>query len=303
MTMFTGGTDPEFFLRKAGQFVSAIPLVPGTKDNPVLLDNGSMLQHDNVALEFATPVTTNCLMFTESIKHTLNMVKQLLPNEVTLCATPSADFDLGELDHDEAKEAGCEPDFDAWKEGVKNKRTSFTDDQTLRSCGGHIHIGHILGEGTDFLLDDLGRQLTVKGCDCVHGLASVILDRTKEAIARKTLYGKAGSYRPTDYGVEYRTLSNFWLKSPESVKMIYNMTMNVLDLIKLDRMPKLIADLKPTEIVRVINTGDFENAVIMFKKHVMPLLPKETIDMFEVVNAHVDSYEMETEWGLRHASA
>jgi hypothetical protein len=47
-------------------------------------------------------------------------------------------------------------------------------------------------------------------------------------LARK-LYGAAGRYRQPSYGVEYRTLSNFWLASPELVELVYDICSFVID--------------------------------------------------------------------------
>lgn len=48
----------------------------------------------------------------------------------------------------------------------------------------------------------------VKAMDLFLGVPSVLMDEGEE---RKQLYGKAGAHRPKPYGVEYRTLSNFWI--------------------------------------------------------------------------------------------
>jgi hypothetical protein len=38
------------------------------------------------------------------------------------------------------------------------------------------------------------------------------------------MYGRAGAFRPKPYGVEYRVLSNVWLRESSMVKWIWNQT-------------------------------------------------------------------------------
>jgi hypothetical protein len=40
-------------------------------------------------------------------------------------------------------------------------------------------------------------------------------------LRRRTMYGRAGACRFKTYGVEYRTLSNAWLNSPELIKWVF----------------------------------------------------------------------------------
>jgi hypothetical protein len=47
-------------------------------------------------------------------------------------------------------------------------------------------------------------------------------------IERKQLYGKAGAYRPKSYGVEYRSLSNFWIFEPELIRWVWRNTERAL---------------------------------------------------------------------------
>ncbi len=39
--------------------------------------------------------------------------------------------------------------------------------------------------------------------------------------ARRELYGKAGAFREKDYGVEYRTPSNYWITSQDMMRWVY----------------------------------------------------------------------------------
>jgi hypothetical protein len=45
------------------------------------------------------------------------------------------------------------------------------------------------------------------------GNTCVLLDRDPRAAERRQIYGRAGEYRLPDHGLEYRTLSNFWLRA------------------------------------------------------------------------------------------
>ena len=45
---------------------------------------------------------------------------------------------------------------------------------------------------------------------------------------RKKLYGKAGAYRPKPYGLEYRSLSNFWVFDDKLIRWVWRNTERAL---------------------------------------------------------------------------
>ncbi|MHA1950113.1 MAG: putative amidoligase domain-containing protein, partial [Candidatus Thorarchaeota archaeon] len=53
--------------------------------------------------------------------------------------------------------------------------------------------------------------------------AYVNFDKGPSILRSHLWYGKPGRYRETEYGLEYRTLSNFWLASPDLVGLIYDL--------------------------------------------------------------------------------
>jgi len=57
--------------------------------------------------------------------------------------------------------------------------------------------------------------------DLYLGVPSVLMDKGE---LRKQLYGKAGAYRMKPYGVEYRTLSNFWIFSDTTIGWVWDNT-------------------------------------------------------------------------------
>lgn len=294
----TIGTDPEFFLvdKKTGKYISAIPHIEGTKHNPAPLPSGGSVQHDNVALEFATDPTDSKEGFVNVIRNAFKDINSQISEDHDIVAIPSATFESNQLEHPEAQEFGCDPDYDAWTIAINNKPTS--EDQNFRSCGGHIHVGHVEGDGNDFLLDPYGKVDTVKMMDFVHGIISTILDNSKAAIERRKLYGKAGCHRPTSYGVEYRVLSNYWLKSPQLVMMVYSLTQDVLRLIRDDVHLKLIDSVGSDRIQTVINDGLVDEALVIFGNNVKPVLSEESLHYVEECMKEINNYNFKKEWEI-----
>ena len=95
----------------------------------------------------------------------------------------------------------------------------------------------------------------VKAMDATVGLESVLLDNDTE---RKKLYGKAGCFRFREYGIEYRSLSNFWIKSDKSLQWAWNTTMKAIDLVNSDKIEE-VKELG-SYIVEAINTNNKELA-------------------------------------------
>ena len=244
----TLGTDPELFLQKDNKIISAIGKIGGSKSEPQpISDDGHFIQEDNVAIEYNIPA---CKTINDWIFHH-NFVKDYL--EVlasgmgcTLAIQPIATLEDSELDNDMARLAGCTPDFDVWNECINEPvDLSITN---KRSAGGHISVGW-----DDFTQD---QQLDIiKAMDATLGLESVLLDNDTE---RKKLYGKAGCFRFTAFGIEYRSLSNFWIKTDESLKWAWNTTMKAIELVNSGKIEEVKKH--GDRIVEAINTNNKELA-------------------------------------------
>jgi hypothetical protein len=300
MTMFTIGTDPEFFVRhKANSnLISAIPFVMGTKDIPQDLPAGGNIQRDNVAVEMATNPAYTRDEFVDNIRKVLHGATEVLPSYTEIVALPSASFDPKELEHPEAQEFGCSPDFDAWTMSQNEK--PFAMDQNFRSCGAHIHVGTVEGDENGFLLEIWGKIAMVKTMDCFHGIISTILDSGPDAIARRQLYGKPGAHRPTDYGVEYRVLSNWWLKSPVTVMMMYHLTDDALAVVRNEQTELLVKDIGQETVRKTIMSGDVKTARIIVEDHIIPLMSGDSMFHYNEAVAKVAANDMHfhEEWGL-----
>lgn len=295
--LFTIGCDPEFFLRqrKSGKMICAIPFIKGTKHSPEDLPSGAgNIQRDNVAVEFATNPATGPEDFVKKIQQTLMDVKNKIPKDCELIAEPAAHFTQDQLEHPEAQEFGCSPDFNAWT--ITENGAPYLEDLTFRSCGAHIHIGHQKGDKNEFLLNFDGKIQMIRAMDAVHGIIATVLDNSKNANARRQLYGKAGAHRPKDYGVEYRVLSNFWLKSPELVMLIYNLTKDVVELVRDGKHEKLINKIGENKIQDIINNGTTKDAQKIIKLHITPLLSEESVIFLKMCLKKVKNYNFAKEW-------
>ena len=308
----TVGTDPEFFLRnnKTGKFTSAIGIVKGTKDNPEKMPNGSLLQYDNVAIEFATEPAPDIEDFLEKIRNSFLDMYDKIPSNLDIVAEPSVNFELDELMCEEAMKFGCDPDFNAWS--LSQNEPPNTDGLTLRSCGGHLHVGHVDGDGCEFLHDIFGKINAVKIMDTFHGIVSVVLDSGDAAHERRQLYGKAGCYRPTDYGVEYRVLSNFWLKSPDYVRLMDSLCQDALNYMKkhsydfltdldseFDIVKEIQDDVGENGIVNVINNSEVDKAKYIIDKYLATHFSEKTIDLLHTVMQDDDNTTIKKAWRLK----
>jgi len=211
----TIGADPEVFLVNAvtGEFISSVGLIGGSKHHPMPInEEGDAVQEDNVTVEFNTPPCTSAAAFIEHINKNKEWIRQRAAElQLEMKIVPSANFSDEQLASHEAQTFGCEPDFNAWKNGHANPRPR-ADNQNLRSCGGHIHIG--LKEGDDLLM-------VVKSMDLFVGCMMLDFDTDED---RRKLYGKAGAFRPKKYGVEYRTASNKWIETDELIQWAWEQT-------------------------------------------------------------------------------
>ena len=289
------GTDPEFFLRnkKTSKMISAIEIIHGTKHNPTELKSGGGLHHDNVAIEFSTKPKENVDELIAHIRAIFKDVRKEIPEDLEVVTTPSANFDEDQLESDEAKAFGCSPDYNAWTMSMNEPPNA--EDLTLRSCGGHVHVGFVEGNGNDFLLDPYGKVDTVKMMDVFNGTVSVLLDHSSEAVVRRNLYGKAGCHRPTDYGVEYRVLSNFWFKSPMLVMMVDSLTKDVLNIIRKKDHERMIETIGGDVIQKTINEGIVDDAQKILENNLLPSMSDDSKFYFSECMKNIETFDFNKE--------
>lgn len=258
----TLGTDPEMFLfnTETAKFVSAVGLIPGTKENPTPIRNKSLkqpgfaLQTDNVLVEFNVPPVdlNNKKQFIANIIKMQYFVQQYV-KAINPCldikCQASAEFPLSELQTKQSQLFGCDPDFNAYTL-QENCAPKLTNPQ-LRSAGFHIHVG--------YSHPNLETNINIiKYLDAYVGLPSVLFDTDKY---RRQLYGKAGSFRFQQHGVEWRTLSSFFLQNRRTLSCIYDLIKIALDALEYE-IPLPDAQ----QVCYAINNSDTKLAGELIKK-------------------------------------
>lgn len=254
------GCDPEIFVGTDTGFKSIIDTIGGTKDFPrplPELGEGFAVQEDNVALEFNIPASASKDDFINNVVNARNFLNTVMSDAFGLLLKKESAvyFPEEELKDPRALEFGCDPDFNAWT-GKRNPRPK-ANDARLRSCGGHVHIGY------DFTSPEQALEV-VRGMDFYLGLGSVMID---EGELRKQLYGKAGAFRIKPYGVEYRTLSNFWVWDETLIGWVYDNTSLVLDAVLTGRSFLEYADV----INDAINNNNKDLAQRLILEHNIPM--------------------------------
>jgi len=174
-----------------------------------------------VALEYNIPPSPTKELFMQNISSAMDFLGSILQDKMGLhfVKESAISFPEAELTDPQSRVFGCDPDYNAWT-GKANRPPKATD-RNLRSCGGHVHIGV-----ADTEYSHLNPQEIIKACDLFLGIPSVIMDN---GLLRKQLYGKAGAYRAKKYGVEYRTLSNYWIFERKYMEWVYENTKRALD--------------------------------------------------------------------------
>jgi hypothetical protein len=298
MSRNTIGTDPEFFIKDSkGKYVNAEKMFPGTKEAPHKMKSGAGLQTDNVAVEFASPVAKNGEDFVKKLRNTFNELFKMIPEDHVVDFAASALFPEEELQTPQAQLFGCSASYCAW--ALKENDQPCATQSNLRSTGAHIHIGKVKDDGNDFLYDPYGKVNTVRMCDALHGIISVLLDTNEASIRRRELYGKAGEHRPTEYGVEYRALSSFWLKSPNLVMMIDSLTQDAVRVVREEKHEELVKKLGGGDnIQHIINTGDTAKAEIAVNEVLLKYMSKDSKYFFEECRKAIDTYNFKKEWSI-----
>ena len=244
MTMLSIGSDFEVMLKRGNKYVSVEGLIGGTKRKPVWYEHGN-LQEDNVLAESAILPCYNKDEFISRMQAMNGLLYSMAEqHNVKIATNASGSYDEEMLATKQAQEFGCDKDFNAYTEMEQPSPNANT---SIRSAGGHVHIG-VEDTSIPYMLR------LAKAMDAYVAVPLMLIcgkQQRHEEVQRRSLYGQAGSFRLKEYGIEYRALSNYWTFDDNLISFVYEATERAVEFAFHTNQ-----DIDSDKTIPVINNGD-----------------------------------------------
>jgi hypothetical protein len=278
------GADPEFFFQnKDGSVVGAEKILPKegvgnttSQYKTIFTPNGWQYVTDEKGERTIEVVDSGPkLIIIDGVQAEFNVLpnhcRQSFSSNLSVCFRKTAEHIIGKdivasfaqtvtVDKDEmeslsreSQQFGCAPSKNAYgntKVAIKDASKYYS-----RSAGGHVHIGYGGSLTVQKVLKNT--DITVPILDIIVGNTCVLLDRDPGNIERRKNYGRAGEFRLPKHGLEYRTLSNFWLRSYQTMSLVLALVRFAVSVAGDDAVSKELLGLVDIEdIAKAINEND-----------------------------------------------
>ena len=297
----TLGCDPEFFFSNGGEIVGSEKILPeaGLKYDP----NKDGCGYDGA---HTTPPGSESKFIVDGVQAELNprpnTCRANLGNEIGACFRklwkdlkdkgkdfnvdfrPLVDITKAELDSlsEKSKVFGCAPSTNIYQKAEEAKIKVNPKKYLKRSAGGHIHMGWHAGywgggADTPKMKNTMANaEVLVPILDLIVANTCVLVDRDPGNVERRKNYGRVGEYRPKDYGIEYRTLSNFWLRSYQLMSFVTGLCRMSCHLAEQSTnsnnyVEALMNAIPREDVIKAVQDNDFDLAYDNFKK-IEPIL-------------------------------
>lgn len=266
------GCDPEFFFTVQGKTIGAEKIIPkkgikykaktthNTEGGYTAKGTESKIIIDGVQAELNPRANTCRANLGNEISQCFRELYKKMQKNKSVKADFSQMIEITQEEMDSldasSKQFGCMPSYNTYGENkIKVKDASK---YLKRSAGGHLHIGFV-DTDTEKLLNTRTDEV-VKVLDIILGNTCVLIDRDKGNIERRKNYGRAGEYRKPKHGLEYRTLSNFWLKSYQLMSFVTGMARLAVCIVASDLTNEITSKVNEKDIQKAINKNDFKLA-------------------------------------------
>jgi len=284
------GCDPEFFFTRKGKVIGSEKVLPqeGLKSTEYW---GGKFVIDGVQAELNPSPSTCRAAVGNAIRACFkDLHTKILKDNAELSADFSQCIEVSKEEMDSLSEKskifGCAPSTNIYNEGKCKTSVIAVDPKKYRgrSAGGHIHLGiyptanysYSYGYDDNNSKNNLEKEylklaeILVPVLDIVVGNTCVLIDRAESNKERRKVYGKAGEFRTKSYGIEYRTLSNFWLRSHQLTSFVFSLSRLAVHLVQQstkenDYVKALFDAVKREDVVKAINENDFDLAMKNFK--------------------------------------
>jgi len=309
----TIGADPEFFITSIDRkkIIESNKIIP--KSGLLISSSSSKCTIDGVQAEInPSPYSCREAAGREYQRIFRKLVNALSEKKATMSLKSMVHFTQEELDElsDESKKFGCDPSRNYYT----NKKSVIKANPEVygyRSAGGHIHLG---GGGNIELCLCIKKKpkLIVRLLDLILGNTCVMLDRDPNQIERRTVYGRAGEYRLPKHGIEYRTLSNFWIKNYHLMSMVYGfarlslcIAYNIyIDELECKKRNSCYRDILKAsnkwDVQKAIDNNDFDLARMNWDKikHILVSMTGRSFGLYPISSTYLDAFEHFIDKGL-----
>lgn len=250
------GADPEFFFSKGGKVIGAEKVLDPKGEGYLTID-GVQGEFNVVPNTCRQSFSTNLSLCFNQLAVALQAKGVTADFSQMVSVTPKEMKSLSK----QSQQFGCEPSENAYERTEISVKDASK--YMKRSAGGHIHIGH---NGDPKLMTAFQNPAkVVRMLDILLGNTCVLIDKDPGNVERRKLYGKAGEYRLPAHGLEYRTLSNFWLRSYQIMSFVLGMARFAVNASLSEEFERDILALVDMDNIRkAIDTNDFDLALKNF---------------------------------------
>lgn len=292
------GCDPEGFLVRDGKVVGAEKYIPqaGVKSS---FKYGAVVL-DGIQFEIHTNPQRTPMGVANEVREAIVSLKRHLSRvpDVQISMASVVDITREELDSlaEKSRILGCEPSFNLYGfPGIGVDGRTYLK----RSGGGHVQLGlskPIYQEDSD--VDN--RTDLVALLEVVLGNTCVLVDRDANAPERRKNYGRASEYRTPDHGLEYRTLSNFWLQSQPLTCLVFELATIAASILEESLVSESSLDVELMEacdltvVKQAIQENDFNQAYQTwekFRRFIEKHIPEGGLEGFGMNGAVIPRFE------------
>lgn len=270
----TRGHDPEIWVQRAAdhQIISAIKVLKQDKHNPIDLKDGIKIYADGCGLEFSHPPYQTKEEMLALFKTVYTRIQEYIGPDYRLLAQASHVFPDEQLIVEHGIDpwiVGCEGSIDAYLASIE-QNLPYVDGLRTGSC--HCHLGNAdwQGKHDGKLISFKSRHQVVMLLDIFLGLSSIVFDKDDTSLARRKYYGRSSNCRANPWGLEYRVLGNYCMRSPALMELVYDLISHTLTHVRANQEQDVL-NLVDFEAVRAaINTCDVNSAAAILDKVSLP---------------------------------
>ena len=311
------GCDPEFFfVDNSGKTTGAEKVLPekGLQYNPynsTRADEMSNIVIDGVQSELNPRPGACRANLGNEIAACFRVLQKTLAakGSINVSFEPVVKLSREELHSlsEKSKVFGCAPSTNIYQQAESQIRVN-PKRYLKRSAGGHIHLGDGGSKKINKALTNFDVMVPI--LDIIVGNTCVLLDRDPSNKERRKNYGRVGEYRPKSYGLEYRTLSNFWLRSYQLMSFVMGLARFAVHVVAQTdetnpekNYTKAFFDaVKREDIINAIQNNDFALAYSNFLKieHLIVELAAENNYDYPLNKTNIKAFHWFVSKGINH---